>query len=280
MNETKILEPISGSNIFIEDENGKREITIPSLFVCDHEVTQAEWSKYMKLPSLTKTGDNYPIHNVNWYECIMYCNLRSEDEGLQPAYYIEIDGEKFTDVIEWKDTDGSNIETDTDGKFYYNYKTNTVSAVLDQIKCDISANGYRIPTEAEWEFIARGGKNNDATYEPLANYAWCKPHGADLHEIKTLQPNTLGVYDILGNVSEICFDRLGTITSQTDIFGAEGPKCVRRGGCYVNNKTGTDIGKDDKISYPTGCNVEARGQPKAPYERSDYGGLRVICTAN
>ena len=99
MNETKILEPIQGSNIFIEDENGKREITIPSLFVCDHETTQAEWSKYMKICKRTKIGDNYPIQNVNWYECIMYCNLRSEDEGLQPAYYIEIDGEKFTELF-------------------------------------------------------------------------------------------------------------------------------------------------------------------------------------
>lgn len=278
MNETKILEPIQGSNIFIEDENGTRNITIPSLYVCDHEVTQDEWAKYMKIYKRTKTGDNYPIQNVNWYECIIYCNLRSEAEGLIPAYYITIDGQDTTDVIDWMNVTGSNIAMDANEKFYYTSK-NSTSAVLDQVKCNITANGYRIPTEAEWEFIARGGSSNDATYEPLADYAWCKPHGADLHEIKTLQPNTLGIYDILGNVSEICYDRHGVITSQTDIFGAEGSLCVRRGGCYVNTQFGTDTGKDGK-NYPTGCNVEARGQPKAPYERSDYGGLRVICTAN
>ena len=51
-------EPIQGSNIFIEDENGVRNITIPSMYVCDHETTQAEWSKYMKIYKRTKTGDN------------------------------------------------------------------------------------------------------------------------------------------------------------------------------------------------------------------------------
>lgn len=277
--ETHIDEPIENSPIFIEG----RDLTIPNLFVCDHEVTQEEWSRFMKSHNLWKIGNNYPIYNVCWYECIMYCNLRSEAEGLEPAYYIMMNEEKVTDVLTWM-TEDNNIDVDENGKFEYaqtreskqSPDISATSALLEQIECDITASGYRIPTEAEWEFIARGGSANDATYEPLENYAWYK---STLHEVKQLQPNTLGIYDILGNVSEICYDRHGEITAETDIFGAEGLLCIRRGGCYVNGKTGIDNGKDGK-KYPTGCNVDTRGQPKAPYEISQYGGLRVICTVN
>ena len=195
--ETNTLTP--ESNIFVSDST----ITIPNLYVCKHEVTQEEYEKYCwwayygdEPNEENSVGKNYPIHGVNWYHTIVYCNLRSVAEGLTPVYSNE--GE--TNPTKW---DGIQ---ESDGKY----------RGLDEgydwdISFDSSANGYRLPTEAEWEYIARGGEHWDSyTYSgsnEIDKIAWYSENSDSRpHEVMTKLPNSLGIYDMTGNVWEWCWD--------------------------------------------------------------------------
>ncbi|MHB9294033.1 putative Serine/threonine-protein kinase Pkn1 [Hollandina sp. SP2] len=176
-------------------------VTVQGFYMSKHEVTQKEWQEVMGTNLSYFKGSDLPVEMVSWYEAIEYCNKRSIKEGLTPAYQ------------------GSG----------------------DNMVCNFRANGYRLPTEAEWEYTAKEGNKGGLTYEysgsnNLEAVGWYTDNsGSKTHTVGTKQPNTLGLYDMSGNVWEWCWDWYGSYSSgsQTDPRGpASGSHRVLRGGSW------------------------------------------------
>ncbi|WP_414693704.1 formylglycine-generating enzyme family protein [Plantibacter sp.] len=132
------------------------------------DVRLAEFS--MSTSARVPAWSDRPAPNITWFGAVKYCNLLSEDAGLDPAYSI-------------------------DGR---------------QVDWDVTADGYRLPTEAEWEYACRAGTTG-AHYGDLRDIAWTALDDVDSAQPpKVKQPNGFGLYDTLGNVWEWCWDYLDT----------------------------------------------------------------------
>ena len=270
---TTINSAVSGSSVFLDG----RKIVIPDMLVCTHEVTQGEYEQYCIYPGSKPSdsygkGTNYPAYYVCWYDAILYCNLRSAAEGLEPVYYVVTDGTTNTasldwtagtkryDINDWTTVyDGYFIRTDTTTGKLYCYTTDMAQVLNSSnrgVTMDKSRNGYRLLTEAEWEYCARGGKNGIAgaqtTYsgsDTLENVAWCRANsGGKTHPVCTDKVdgvdsfNTLGLYDMSGNVAEYVYDWYGAsaINSTTPETGyiynsSDNQSRSKRGGYFDSN---------------------------------------------
>lgn len=205
------------------------------------------------------TGDDYPVYFVSWHDAIVYCNLRSLDEHLTPVYSLPKPKTNPNDPdealvystkpSEWVDivTSGDkycgpnlNYYYDISSNYWSNWEWISASPGYESVRIDENANGYRLPTTEEWEYFARGGqglKGAEAAYEHsgaidddaidnVAHHAQY-PYGSFNEDSTTFEcgkdvnPNSLGLYDLCGNVKEWCFDLVDDDGQRWIIDGVE-----------------------------------------------------------
>ncbi len=211
-------------------------VTISSFYVDPYEVRQSDYERIMGENPSHFEGENLPVDNVTWYDAIEYCNRLSEENGLTPAYTVS--------------------------------ENNTVT-------WDRSANGYRLLTEAEWEYVARAGTTTiypfgNQVHSDYANFEGSYPYlieenyvsrnnpdvvtstnRGETIAVDSLAPNAFGLYNTHGNVTEWCFDYYGEydLENTSDPTGSEsGALRVNRGGSY------NDFGKHLRSAYRSATN--------------------------
>ena len=209
--------PVPEGMVYVEGGTSGSD-TIPNLLVCDHEVTQYEYETYCGYRGTGPRdsyglGTNYPVNFVSMYDTFVYCNLRSMAEGLQPCYTIN----STTDPSAWPD-----ITTGSNGKPCGPSSSNSA---WNNVSVDNSKNGYRLPTYKQWQWAAKGGTNRDsyqyAGSNTIGDVAWYKYNSGDNgtstnrkpHPVKGKQPNSLGLYDMSGNMPEWVYESIINATT-------------------------------------------------------------------
>lgn len=221
-------------------ETPRHSVQVDAYYIDQTETTKAKWDEVRTWAvahsySIPAEGGgkavNHPVHSVSWYDAVKWCNARSEMDGFTPCYMV-----------------GSNV-----------YR----SGVSDVVICDLAANGYRLPTEAEWEKAARGGlpsqrfpwgdsqsiQHARANYFANTSYSYDTSPTVGLHPsynslptpytspVGSFAPNAMGIHDMSGNVYEWCWDEWLRIYTTSPVSNPTGPSNgstlrVIRGGAY------------------------------------------------
>ncbi len=212
------------------DDETQHQVSVGPFYMDPYETTQKEYLRLMGENPSTFTGDDLPVENISWLDAIRYANAKSTEGGLTPVYTITEGG------VTW----------------------------------DLSANGYRLPTEAEWEYACRAGTSTPFNTEKSLSAAEANFYGHYPYEIEenyfnnsvleakpgeyrqttiavgSFEPNAWGLYDMHGNVNEWCWDYYGAydVNAADDPTGpSSGTRHVYRGGGW------NDFAKNMRSAY-------------------------------
>jgi formylglycine-generating enzyme required for sulfatase activity len=188
------------SELSREDDEAQHQVTVSGFSIGKYEVTQREYQALMGTNPSSFKGDNLPVENVSWFDAVRYCNARSQQEGLAPAYTIN------KETVTW----------------------------------NRSANGYRLPTEAEWEYACRAGTVTAYNTGNAITASQARYNTNTVTMPGSFAPNAWGLYDMHGNVREWCWDWYNRLyvgyynsESKTDPQGRSfGENRIVRGGSW------------------------------------------------
>ncbi|GAA0821734.1 formylglycine-generating enzyme family protein [Streptosporangium amethystogenes subsp. fukuiense] len=206
---------IPAGNIFLRDEGTKAiwKVEVGAFELAPHPVTRELYRAVRGEAPASPAGPRTPVTEVSWMDAVRFCNLLSEAAGLGPCYSTG------------DDPDGQDVVRDRE------------------------ADGYRLPTEAEWEYACRAGTSG-VRYGELDEIAWHRGNsGGEVHDVGTRAPNAWGLYDMIGNVWEWCWD-----VYDPEVYG---PYRVFRGGGLYDR--------------PRGCRASCRRKSHPTFRIDDLG---------